>query len=77
MRPTTGCDFLVVTVEQDIARALGSILKNELGFPGSLICIDSITVGDLDYIDIGKPMSVMDVFPVTVKSLLFSSERTL
>ncbi len=74
---TTGCDLLVVTVEQDIARALGSILRNELGFPGSLICIDSITVGDLDYIDIGKPMSVMDVFPVTVKSLLFSSERTL
>ena len=68
---------LIVTVEQDIARALGSILKNELGFPGALICIDSITVGDLDYIDIGRPMSMMDVFPVTVKSLLFSSEREL
>ncbi len=68
---------LIVIVEQDIARALGSILKYELGLPGALICIDSITVGDLDYIDIGKPMSVMDVFPVTVKSLLFSSERAL
>ena len=71
-----GCP-LIVAIEQDIARSVGSILKDELALPNELICIDSIIVGDLDFIDIGKPVSVMDVFPVTVKSLLFSSEPVL
>ncbi len=68
---------LIVTVEQDVARALGTILKNEYQLPNELISIDGISVGDLDYIDIGKPVSMMELFPVTVKSLLFSSEPLL
>lgn len=68
------CPLLVV-IEQDIARAIGNILKNEMKLENPLICIDGIAVGDLDYIDIGRPMSVMDVFPVTVKSLLFTAEQ--
>ncbi len=67
----------IITIEQDIAKVLGNILKNEIKLANALICIDGIMVGDLDYIDIGKPMSMMDLFPVTVKSLLFSSERLL
>lgn len=69
------CPLLVV-IEQDIARAIGNILTNEMKLVNPLICIDGIAVGDLDYIDIGRPMSVMDVFPVTVKSLLFTAERS-
>ena len=68
---------MIVTIEQDVARALGRILKNEFELPNDLISIDGISVGDLDYIDIGKPVSMMDLFPVTVKSLLFSSEPLL
>ncbi len=68
---------LIVTIEQDVARSLGSILKNELALPNELISIDGISVGILDYIDIGKPVSMMELFPVTVKSLLFSSEPLL
>jgi len=66
-----------VTVEQDVARALGSIMKKEFALANDLVCIDGIAVGDLDYIDIGKPVSLMELFPVTVKSLLFSSEPLL
>ena len=75
-RGNPGCP-LIVAIEQDIARSVGSILKDELALPNELICIDSIMVGDLDFIDIGKPVGMMDVFPVTVKSLLFSSEPML
>jgi ethanolamine utilization protein EutA len=70
-------ETVILTIEQDIARALGRILKNEIGLQNELISIDGIAVGDLDYIDIGKPVSMMELFPVTVKSLLFSSEPLL
>jgi ethanolamine utilization protein EutA len=69
--PTTP---LYVTIEQDVARALGAIMTSEFGVTNDLVSIDGIVVGDLDYIDIGKPVSLMELFPVTVKSLLFSSE---
>lgn len=62
--------FLVLDV--DIAKSLGGILHEELHLDRSVICIDSIEVGDLDYIDIGKPMGASEVIPVTVKSLIFS-----
>jgi ethanolamine utilization protein EutA len=68
---------LILTIEQDVARTLGVILKSEFLIQNELISIDGIAVGDLDYIDIGKPVSMMELFPVTVKSLLFSSESRL
>ena len=55
----------------DVAKSLGSMLKEELGVPHQVIAIDGIDVGDLDYLDIGQPMGVSEVIPVTVKSLMF------
>jgi ethanolamine utilization protein EutA len=55
----------------DIAKSLGAILKEELGLARDVIAIDGIEVGDLDYIDVGKPMGNTEVIPVTVKSLMF------
>jgi ethanolamine utilization protein EutA (predicted chaperonin) len=40
------------------------------------IAIDGIAVGDLDYIDIGTPMGITEVIPVTVKSLMFPGTRS-
>jgi len=65
---------LIVNVEQDVAQSLGRILHEELKLPNPLVAIDGILVGDLDYVDIGRPIGAAGVFPVTVKSLLFSSE---
>lgn len=65
---------LLLTIEQDVGRAIGTLLKHEFLLPNALISIDGIVVGDLDYIDIGKPVSLMELFPVTVKSLLFSTQ---
>lgn len=68
---------LIVAIEQDIARAVGFILTNEYKIANPLICIDGIAVGDLDFIDIGQPIGMMEIFPVTVKTLLFSQQNLL
>jgi ethanolamine utilization protein EutA len=65
--------FLVL--DMDVAKSLGGILKEELRVPQDLIVIDGIDVGDLDYVDIGRPMGVSEVLPVTVKSLMFPTRR--
>ncbi len=69
--------MVILTIEQDVARAVGTMLKNEFKLLNQLISIDGISVGLLDYIDIGKPVSLMDLFPITVKSLLFSTQPIL
>ena len=65
--------FLVLNL--DVAKSLGGILKEELGVDRDVVAIDSIEVGDLDYVDIGRPVGASEVLPVTVKSLLFPSEH--
>src|SRR5712691_4875972 len=62
---------LYLTLDVDVAKALGGILKEELKVDREVIAIDGIDVGDLDYIDIGTPMGITEVIPVTVKSLMF------
>lgn len=62
---------LFLVVDADIAKSLGGILKEELAVPGEVIAIDGIDVGDLDYVDIGRPLGVSESLPVTVKSLVF------
>lgn len=64
---------LYLMLDADIAKSLGGILKEELRLPGAIIALDGIDVGDLDYVDIGRPMGVSESLPVTVKSLMFPS----
>jgi len=64
---------LYVTLDLDVAKSLGGVLKEELKVEQEVIAVDGIEVGDLDYIDIGRPMGVSEVIPVTVKSLMFPS----
>jgi ethanolamine utilization protein EutA len=64
-------------LETDVAKSLGRILKEELTLPQALVVIDGIEVeGDLDYVDIGRPLGVTEVVPVTVKSLVFPTSAT-
>lgn len=62
---------LFVVVDADVAAALGRILSHELGWPGPLVVLDGISAGDLDYLDIGRPLGAVDAVPVTVKALRF------
>ena len=64
---------LFLILDMDVAKSLGGILKEELQVPQDGIAVDGIDVGDLDYVDIGRPMGVSEVLPVTVKSLTFPS----
>jgi ethanolamine utilization protein EutA len=62
---------LYVVLRQDLARSLGTVLTEELGWAGPLVVVDGITVGDLDHVDIGSPLGVSGSLPVTVTSLEF------
>jgi ethanolamine utilization protein EutA len=63
---------LLLMLDQDVAKSLGRIIKQELKLPQEVIAVDGIEVeGDLDYVDIGRPLGVTEVVPVTVKSLVF------
>ena len=62
---------LFLVMDMDVAKSLGGILKEELGLKREVIAVDGVEVGDLDYVDIGRPMGVSESLPVTVKSLLF------
>jgi ethanolamine utilization protein EutA len=61
---------LYLTLDLDIAKSLGGILKDEFKVARDVIAIDGIEVGDLDYIDIGECLGITEVIPVTVKSLM-------
>lgn len=67
---------LYLALDLDVAKSLGGVLKEELEVQQEVIAVDGIDVGDLDYIDIGSPMGVSEVLPVTVKSLMFPSNST-
>jgi ethanolamine utilization protein EutA len=62
---------LFLILDKDVAKALGTILKEEIGLKADITALDGIDVGDLDYVDIGRPMGATEVMPVTVKSLIF------
>lgn len=64
---------LFLLVDADLAHSLGGILKDELRWPGPVVALDGIDTGDLDFVDIGRPIGVSGSLPVTVKSLVFHS----
>ncbi len=65
---------LYAMIDGDIAQTLGGILRDELGVTNDLLILDGISLGDFDYIDLGKIRLPSFTVPVTVKSLLFSDD---
>lgn len=62
---------VLVVLEQDIAKALGILLRAELKGRRQVVCIDGIKVEQGDYVDMGRPVLDGLVVPVVVKTLLF------
>ncbi len=67
---------LVVATDSDIAATLSAVMRDELDFKGGLVTLDGLELGDLDYIDVGAPVSPSGVVPVIVKSLVFQEEHS-
>jgi ethanolamine utilization protein EutA len=66
-RPAT----VAVLLEQDCAGLLGHLLRPLTPLP-NLLCVDQVAVDDLDYVDVGKPVDIVEAVPVVAKSLIFS-----
>ena len=62
---------LVVILEEDMAKALGHALSFRLKDEIDVVSIDSVSVDNGDYIDIGHPVGNGRVVPVVVKTLVF------
>ena len=63
---------LIVMVQEDMAKALGQSLYSLLPADYPFVCLDSVSVENGDYIDIGNPIANGTVLPVVVKTLVFN-----
>ena len=63
---------LLIAVDIDVAQSLGGILKEELNLVQEVIVVDGIEVGDLHYLDIGRPAGMSKAVPVSVKTWRFN-----
>ncbi len=65
--------IIIILVEKDIAKALGQTLYCDLECNHDVLCVDSISVDNGDYIDIGNPVADGNVIPVIIKTLIFKT----
>jgi ethanolamine utilization protein EutA len=62
---------IVLIFEKDIACSVGKVVRRETGLKTNLLSLDELSLNDGDWIDISEPLVGRQVFPVTVKSLVF------
>ena len=62
---------IILIFGRDIANSVGNIIRRETEIKENLLSIDELNLKEGDWIDIGKPLINGQVFPVTVKSLVF------
>ena len=62
---------LILVFEKDIACSVGNVIRRETQLKTNLLSIDELKLKEGDWIDIGQPLITGQVYPVTVKSLVF------
>ena len=67
---------LIVVMDGDCGRMLGTILTREFNVPGEVILIDNVQLHEFDFIDVGALIPETLVVPLIVKSLLFATPTT-
>jgi ethanolamine utilization protein EutA len=65
---------LYLLLDGDVAMTLGRLLREELEVRGELLVIDGLSLGDFDFIDLGRVRLPSNTVPVTIKSLVFSED---
>ena len=63
---------IILIFEKDIACSVGNVIRRETGLKTNLLSLDELLLEEGDWIDIGEPLIAGQVFPVTVKSLVFN-----
>jgi ethanolamine utilization protein EutA len=64
---------VVVLLDKDVARSVGRILHTELGVTRPVVSLDNLALDELDFVDVGAAIPPAGVYPVVVKSLLFTA----
>jgi ethanolamine utilization protein EutA len=62
---------IILIFETDIACSVGNVIRRETDLKTNLLSLDELRLKEGDWIDIGEPLLAGQVFPVTVKSLVF------
>jgi ethanolamine utilization protein EutA len=62
---------IILIFETDIACSVGNVIRRETDLKTNLLTLDELNLKEGDWIDIGEPLLAGQVFPVTVKSLIF------
>ena len=62
---------VILIFETDIACSVGNVINRETQLKTNLLSLDELKLKEGDWIDIGEPLVGGQVFPVTVKSLVF------
>ncbi|MHA2502079.1 MAG: ethanolamine ammonia-lyase reactivating factor EutA [Candidatus Kariarchaeaceae archaeon] len=65
---------IVLVFERDIGNSVGNVIRRESEIKKNLLAIDELILSEGDWIDIGDPLVNGQVFPVTVKSLVFNKD---
>ena len=65
---------LFIMLDGDVAQTLGRMLHHEMNVKSDILAIDSVTLWDFDYIDLGRIRLPSMTVPVTIKSLVFSQD---
>ena len=64
---------LIIICENDMAKALGQVIRRKIRRDKCVICLDRIRVRSGDYVDIGKTVMDGAAVPVVVKTLIFGA----
>lgn len=62
---------VILIFEKDVACSVGNVMRRETSLKDNLLSLDELSLNDGDWIDISEPLVGRQVFPVTVKSLVF------
>jgi ethanolamine utilization protein EutA len=65
---------IILIFKCDIACSVGNVIRRETDLNTNLLTLDELELKEGDWIDIGEPMVKNQVFPVTVKSLVFHND---
>lgn len=65
---------IILIFERDIGNSIGNVIRRETSIKENLMAIDELSLNDGDWIDLGAPLVSGQVFPVTIKSLVFNSD---